>query len=105
MAFLGSVACRFSLNVFPLTPALSPEERENGIQPHQCRARSTRRTLADFLPSRETSHRFRATTEEKKSVAFLNPWEIPVVHGLRARTSLSRSSLPLGEGRGEEKVA
>ncbi len=33
-----------------LTPALSPEERENGIQPHCYPTRPTRRTLADFLP-------------------------------------------------------
>ncbi len=35
---------------FPLTPALSLGERENGIQPHQYPTRSTRRTLADFPP-------------------------------------------------------
>ena len=35
---------------FPLTPALSPEERESGIQPHCFPLRSTRQTLDDFLP-------------------------------------------------------
>ena len=34
----------------PLTPALSPEERENGTPPHSQRTRPTRRTLNDFLP-------------------------------------------------------
>ena len=33
-----------------LTPALSPGERGNGIQPHCHQARSVQRTLADFLP-------------------------------------------------------
>ena len=33
-----------------LTPALSRWERETGIQPRQCRTRSARRTLTDFLP-------------------------------------------------------
>jgi hypothetical protein len=50
MAFLGSVARRFNLNVFPLTPALSLGEREKVIQRWTNRTRSQAVRLCAVLP-------------------------------------------------------
>jgi len=90
-------------NAFPLTPALSPEERESGTQPHCRRTRPVRRTLNDFLPPHELSHRFRATTDRSNIRGRSESVGEALVQGFKARSFVSGNSLPEGEGRGEGK--
>jgi hypothetical protein len=90
-----------------LIPAFSPRRRRLRIQPNcypkilrwiaSGLADSVGRCAAD-LPLHKPSHRFRAATDEKISVAVLNLREIPEVQGFKARNSVLAKSLPGGEG-------
>ena len=50
MSFQSLVAWDFDLSALPLTPALSPEERETVIQRSSSRTRSVRLRLSAALP-------------------------------------------------------